>query len=381
MISWFYSGLFWLMIFAWPLSLSEKVAQPFLGIALTLNTATAMFVIYQCSSKELGFIRGIDIIAGSCMSGCANITILYLPLLLAIVYLIAVFHSVVSLFLGREHAQGRWLTLVEGFHQRRLNAPLNLLTHLAPPDPASIKIDPDDPQALIEAASLWEMEGEWRGPLSCSSRQPISCGDSRTGFTPRTASSGFGRKSHGPREGACPDPPNHGRDQTSPLGATSVSSNPCRTVNPYLPCSVVARQPAGAGARPALASCVSPSLQRSSSDPGGPGVLGGSPSAKTALKGEQHFLGSHVRLIPRNRTTRLNQANSGPGKPGEGLVWGVTSFCLAVKVVPPTKSGHLRWPQVTPEWAARGGGPLPGNISFDIARRRVPLGSVRHCGA
>ena len=33
----------------------------------------------------------------------------------------------------------------------------------------------------------------------------------------------------------------------------------------------------------------------------------------------------------------------------EGLVWGVTSFCLAVKVVPPTKSGHLRWPQVAQE--------------------------------
>ena len=91
MISWFYSALFWFLALAWPLSLRETLVQPYLGIALTLNAATALFVIYRCSSKELGFIRGIDIIAESSMSGCANITILYLPPLLVIVYLLALY--------------------------------------------------------------------------------------------------------------------------------------------------------------------------------------------------------------------------------------------------------------------------------------------------
>ena len=137
------------------------MGQPYLGLALVLNIATALFVIDRCSSKELNFVRGIDVIAGSSMSGCANVTLIYLPPLLAVVYLIALYHSVVSLSLGREYSQGRWRTLVEGFHKRRLNAPLNPMTHLAPPDPSSFEINPEDPQNLLEAASLWEMEGEW----------------------------------------------------------------------------------------------------------------------------------------------------------------------------------------------------------------------------
>ena len=32
---------------------------------------------------------------------------------------------------------------------------------MAPPDPANIEFDPEDPQALLEAASLWEADGEW----------------------------------------------------------------------------------------------------------------------------------------------------------------------------------------------------------------------------
>jgi hypothetical protein len=77
------------------------------------------------------------------MSGCANVTLIYLPPLLAFVYLIALYHSVVSLSLGRGYSQERWLALVEGFRKRRLNAPLNPLTHLAPPDPSEFRIDPD----------------------------------------------------------------------------------------------------------------------------------------------------------------------------------------------------------------------------------------------
>ena len=99
------------------------------------------------------------------MSGCANITILYLPPLLIVTYLIALYHSVVSLSLGRAYSQGRWLTLVEGFRKRSLNAPLNPLTHIKPPDPSNFMINPEDPQNLLEAASLWEMEGDWEKAL------------------------------------------------------------------------------------------------------------------------------------------------------------------------------------------------------------------------
>jgi hypothetical protein len=95
------------------------------------------------------------------MSGCANVTNVYLPVLLAGVYVYALYQAFASLTYRKEHAEGRWLPLVEGFHRRRFKAPLNPMTHLAPPDPATYEVDPDDPQTLLEAGSLWEMEGEW----------------------------------------------------------------------------------------------------------------------------------------------------------------------------------------------------------------------------
>jgi hypothetical protein len=161
MISWLYSAFFWLIILAWPTFLKAPFGEFYFWLALVINSATALFVIYRCSSTELNFVYGIDVIAGSSMSGCANITIIYLPPLLVFVYLIALFYSVVSLFQGRAYSQGRWLALVEGFRKRSLNAPLNPLTHIKPPDASNFKINPDDSQNLLEAASLWEMEGEW----------------------------------------------------------------------------------------------------------------------------------------------------------------------------------------------------------------------------
>jgi hypothetical protein len=161
MTSWLYTGLFLVLLFGWPAALRGAVGQPSLAALFALNAATALFVMWRCSSQALSFPVGLDVIAGSSMSGCANVTLVYLPFLLAEVYLIALYHSVASLPLGRAHAQRRWLALAEGFHRRRLNAPLNPLTHLAPPDPTAYEVDPEDPQTLMEAASLWEMEGEW----------------------------------------------------------------------------------------------------------------------------------------------------------------------------------------------------------------------------
>jgi hypothetical protein len=56
---------------------------------------------------------------------------------------------------------------------------------------------------------------------------------------------------------------------------------------------------------------------------------------------------------------------------GAKLVWGVSSFRLAVDVVTPTKSRHLRLPQVAPEWME--GRPHSGIAPLDLVRRRADL--------
>ncbi len=115
MTSWLYAGLFLVLLFAWPVFLSETLDQRLLAVAFIVNAALAIFVIYQCSSMELSFFRGLDIISGRSMSGCANITIVYLFPLLLVVYLVALFHCLISVFRGRLYAQQRWIRVVMFF--------------------------------------------------------------------------------------------------------------------------------------------------------------------------------------------------------------------------------------------------------------------------
>jgi hypothetical protein len=161
MFRWFYSLIFWMAVVAWPLIDQNRLDDPLVWIALVINISVLFFVRSRTETEELGLIRGFDLIAGSCMSGCANITILYLPLLMLSIYALILIRSVLSLVWGREYSQERWTGLVESFVRNRINAPLNPMTHLAPPDPHTLEINPDDPDGLLEAASHFEMAGEW----------------------------------------------------------------------------------------------------------------------------------------------------------------------------------------------------------------------------
>lgn len=161
MFNWFYSLLFWMVVVAWPLMGRDGLDEPWVWMALAGNLAVLFFVRSRTETEELGLIRGFDLIAGSCMSGCANITILYLPPLMLMIYALVLLRSVLSLSRGRAYSQDRWIGLVESFVKNRINAPLNPITHLAPPDIHTLEINPDDPEGLLETASHFEMAGEW----------------------------------------------------------------------------------------------------------------------------------------------------------------------------------------------------------------------------
>ena len=87
---------------------------------MIINTPAAILIWYYNSLDRLSFFDGLNVISASMMSGCANITLLYLPLVLAVVYFIAAFNTVLGLFKGRSYTQERWAKLVVGFHERRL---------------------------------------------------------------------------------------------------------------------------------------------------------------------------------------------------------------------------------------------------------------------
>ena len=116
--TWFYAGLLVLSAVAWPLLFAES--QPHVAIVLAaLNLALFIFVWRSCSTTACSYWQGLNIIAGSMMSGCANITILYAPIVLVAVYLISIVHAVRGLHNEQRPAGPRWESLVLWFHERR----------------------------------------------------------------------------------------------------------------------------------------------------------------------------------------------------------------------------------------------------------------------
>ncbi len=117
-----YSGLFVLLIFLWPLILtasSDVQTQTLFWPIMIVNALIGILVWYYNSVNELSFYKGLSVISGSLMSGCANITLLYLPFVLAVVYFIAAFNTLIGLFIGRESTQKKWGRLVLGFYNRK----------------------------------------------------------------------------------------------------------------------------------------------------------------------------------------------------------------------------------------------------------------------
>ena len=107
-----YPTLLLSLIFIWPLYLLQVLVLPHVIMVLILNAAIIANAWYQCASSELGYFEGMVIISAPLLSGCANITIIYLLLILFIVFLISVYFSVVALFREREYAQDSWRVLV-----------------------------------------------------------------------------------------------------------------------------------------------------------------------------------------------------------------------------------------------------------------------------
>ena len=116
--SWMYAGSIVLFAFVWPLFFVENVPLPYLTIVFLVNSIIAVNVWHQCSSHELSYFAGLNAISVRLMSGCANITLLYLPFVLFVVYLLSIYYSVLGLLHGKQNAQRRYQDLVLWFVQR-----------------------------------------------------------------------------------------------------------------------------------------------------------------------------------------------------------------------------------------------------------------------
>jgi hypothetical protein len=160
-MDWIYAILTLFAAFGWPWLLGDTLPQAYFAVVLLVNGIIAVNTWYQCDSAECPFFSGMRVIAGSMMSGCLNVTILYLPFLMAGVYLACLSFSAAGLLQGRREAQRRFRGLVEWFDRKRLNTPLNPFKEIKPIDPAEMDVSPDDPESIIHAAAMWDQGGEW----------------------------------------------------------------------------------------------------------------------------------------------------------------------------------------------------------------------------
>jgi hypothetical protein len=110
-------------IVAWPFALTDKISNLAVGILVVVSANALAFTWYQTSSARLSYFRGLDIVAASFMSGCANITFLYIVPVLALIQLLALCYSLAGLVAGRKFSQHRWILLVNSFYERRTGRP------------------------------------------------------------------------------------------------------------------------------------------------------------------------------------------------------------------------------------------------------------------
>lgn len=160
-MSWLYTLATLFAMFTWPLLLQDSLTPPALALVFLLNAAIAINTWYQCSSPELPFPTGLNTIASSMNSGCARITLVYLPLLLIYVYILCLLYSISGTLQRRARAQLRFRALVKWFDLRHLNTPLAPSNYIPALRSSELKLDGTDPEPLLIAAARCDKQGDW----------------------------------------------------------------------------------------------------------------------------------------------------------------------------------------------------------------------------
>ena len=91
----------------WPVALEDKISNLGIGILMVIAFNLVIFTAYATTSPQLSYFRGLDIIAASFMSGCANITLLYIVPVLFLIQLWALMYSFVAIEVHRLRVRGR----------------------------------------------------------------------------------------------------------------------------------------------------------------------------------------------------------------------------------------------------------------------------------
>lgn len=102
-----YAVLFMGILLVWPLTLINTPLL--LGVCLVLNSLMLAVVVYATSSPRVSFWKGLRLLPNRYMSGCVNITVVYIFFVLAYHYSWTVGAVASRLPRGRSHTQTWWI--------------------------------------------------------------------------------------------------------------------------------------------------------------------------------------------------------------------------------------------------------------------------------
>lgn len=116
----YYIFVFLLLIFVLPAiflspMLIFKQTQILYLFLVIANLCGVEFTAQRNSSKPLSFLKGLEIITKANMSGCANLTLLYIFPVLVTAYSIAFFNALVGLKQGKQFTEQKWIQLVDEY--------------------------------------------------------------------------------------------------------------------------------------------------------------------------------------------------------------------------------------------------------------------------
>ena len=80
-----------------------------------VNALVLTFVGFYNSSSRLSFLGGLEFIIGIHMSGCVNLTMIYLFPILFMVYCVAFFNAAVGLKKGKTYTERKWIEEVSKY--------------------------------------------------------------------------------------------------------------------------------------------------------------------------------------------------------------------------------------------------------------------------
>ncbi|MEM7555386.1 MAG: hypothetical protein AAF378_15055 [Cyanobacteria bacterium P01_A01_bin.84] len=106
---WMYAAIFICLILGLPFIPENPTITLILAI---INTSIFGCVSYFIHSRHLSAWRGLRLICGSFMSGCGNITFLYIFFVLFFYYVQAVLKTIQGIRQSREFTQNWWIKTV-----------------------------------------------------------------------------------------------------------------------------------------------------------------------------------------------------------------------------------------------------------------------------